>query len=398
MTAEEKWKNDVEINIQKVHDDVANVSKEIEDLKLMPGQLTHFVETTKIELRAEIENAIEGVVARLTPTDDVSHHRVLTNSATFFQKPPKYKEGEDPETFVAYYELLARGNKWNHREMAERLPTYLPLSMLSWYLQLNDGIKTDFNNLKEAFVSRYDLNRDKQQLLIEYHDLRAKQFATLDEYAARVQNIGQKLGKSPQDNLMQFKLGLPIPTFKWIQERNPQTLEKALRLAMDFMAMFGGSMKASLSLLPEYVPNDGRQVEPMEHRMRATPAQANGGNRNGYPYRTRTFSSRDNNDRCSYRPPSNAGGRGANASASNRNEGPGPRMPYPSAPSQQQRQNNSGRDYHDRQPRVNQYQLEDEAADHVESSVDHYQSDVNFTAEWFRCLPGNDDHPVTPQQ
>ena len=332
----------MEINIQKVHDDVANVSKEIEDLKLMPGRLTHFVETTKIELSAEIDNAIEGVVARLTPTDDVSHHRVLTNSATFFQKPPKYKEGEDPETFVAYYELLARGNKWNHREMAERLPTYLPLSMLSWYLQLNDGIKTDFNNLKEAFVSRYDLNRDKQQLLIEYHDLRAKQFATLDEYAARVQNIGQKLGKSPQDNLMQFKLGLPIPTFKWIQERNPQTLEKALRLAMDFMAMFGGSMKASLSLLPEY--------------------------------------------------------NGANASASNRNEGPGPRMPYPSTPSQQQRQNNSGRDYHDRQPRVNQYQLEDEAADHVESSVDRYQSDVNFTAEWFRCLPGNDDHPVTHQQ
>ena len=154
----------------------------------------------------------------------------------------------------------------------------------------------NYGRLKASFVERFDLGNDKQQLLIDYHDLRAKNSPSLGDYANQVQSIGLKLNKSTAENLLQFKLGLPVPMFRWIDERRPRTIENALRLAMDFDAMFGRGTNHCLPPpvnMTNHSANDVGRVEvPMEHIQRSTPAAERFGGRGNYQ-RNRVFSARN---------------------------------------------------------------------------------------------------------
>ena len=305
-----------------------------------------------------------------------------TRAPSFFQKPPKYREGDDPETFVMFYDLLATSNKWTELESAQRLPTYFPLTLLPWYISLDDEIKMNYGRLKAAFVERFDLGSDRQQLLIDYHDLRAKNSSSLGDYAAQVQSIGLKLNKTAAENLLQFKLGLPVPTFKWIEERKPKSMEAALRLAVDFDAMFGKSV-ARRAYVPFAAPSSERVHEPMEHIQKATPASDRYNQRGGYQ-RDRVFTSR------------NSGG----TSSAYRNQSSGTDFRYHQSQRGGHRGGNSNRGQYspsrghqgagNRPPQLRNYQM----ADNCDEGRDELQEDIDFTAEWFRETSGNEDLPV----
>ena len=120
MTAEETWKSAVETNLQRALDEIVVLGKGLADLKLMPQHLQKFADNMKQEMRGEIHRTVGEVVGRAMRANP-STSRSSGQGVPFFQKPPKCKEGEDLETFVTFYEPLAKGNKWSKREMAESL-------------------------------------------------------------------------------------------------------------------------------------------------------------------------------------------------------------------------------------------------------------------------------------
>ena len=400
MDAEAAWKTNMETNVQKISTDVAQVASHVNELRNLKSELETYTAQLRNDLDAEIQNAVTAEVAARQPLPDseADHTAAMVQPVmmtegirppAFFQKPPKYKEGEDPETFILFYDLLANGNKWTELESAQRLPTYFPLSLLPWYISLEDDIKMNYGRLKASFIERFDLGNDKQQLLIDYHDLRAKNCPSLGDYANRVQSIGLKLNKSTAENLLQFKLGLPVPMFRWIDERRPRTIENALRLAMDFDAMFGrgstryvpSSMNVNSGVTNEVV----RVEEAMEHIQRITPANDRSGGRGTYQ-RNRVFSSRNPNtaNTNQYRPTGTMGNRnghgGSNRGGHVTNTGGG-------------RGGSSavhGNQGAGRQPHLRNYQLEDETG----PGRDDQLEEVQFTAEWFRDSSGNEDLPV----
>ena len=145
MDADAVWKTSMETNIQKISTDVSHLVKEITELKTLKPELEKYTVQLRNDLNIEIQNAVTAEVAARQPLPDtdgdqpiVGVQPVTMNEAVrppvFFQKPPKYKEGDDPETFILFYDLLANGNKWTELESAQRLPTYFPLSLLPWYI------------------------------------------------------------------------------------------------------------------------------------------------------------------------------------------------------------------------------------------------------------------------
>ena len=392
------WKNTMENNIQKLGEDIARLTKDMVDTRTLKVEFDQLAIQMRGELQVEVDKVVKVSMGAMQPLPDHEQSSMRENEYTkganfhprqpvFFQKPPRYREGEDPETFILFYELLANGNQWSDLERAQRLPTYFPLSMLPWYISLDDSVKFDFQSLK-----RFDLASDKQQLLIDYHDLRAKHCPTLSEYAAKVQRIGLKLNKSAEENLLQFKLGLPVPTFRWIQERCRRTIETALRLAMDFDAMFVNGGKQLIDHVP-LVPELTRQEVPMEHGQRVSPAAVNNSRRGGAvsrypngqgrPYHSTNVPQWRNNSAIT--------GRNEGQSGNFRND-------YTSRSANQRGQSGRGAYTSGGQPHaqgarrdttLRHYQLEDDYDQEHEDHRDERQEDVEFTAEWFKGMSGN---------
>ena len=119
-----------------------------------------------------------------------------------------------------------------------KLPACLPPSVLPWYVQLDDMVKQNYEAITRAFKSRFNINNDRHQLQLKYHNLRAHNCTSLDAYAMKVQTIGMKLNKSRQQNVTQFILGLPDSTYRWVEDREPESIEEALRQAIDYELLF----------------------------------------------------------------------------------------------------------------------------------------------------------------
>ena len=384
MDADATWRNSIDAKIVKISEDVGKVASSSVNAVTLRSEFDKLADQMRSELRREVEEVVKINMAQLQTLPDNDNQAAAVNAngnvrtPLFFQKPPRYREGEDPETFILFYELLANGNQWSMLERTERLPTYFPISMLPWFISLADDVKNDFNKLKGAFIQRFDLASDKQQLLIDYHDLRAKNCASLGDYAAKVQSIGLKLNKSAEENLMQFKLGLPVPTFRWIQERHPITIESALRLAMDFDAMFVSGGHAPTRVMP--VPELSRQEEPMEYRQRAIPKNTQFQNRGqtgenfgkwrSQPNVSNHYNSGNVNNRSDY--PNRSSGFGNTGNHTICGRSTNPRM-------------SGGR----RDTRLRNYQLDGQNEESGSDEREAQQDDVDFTAEWFRDLSEN---------
>ena len=91
----------------------------------------------------------------------------------------------------------------------------------------------------------------------------------------KVQTIGMKLNKSRRQNVTQFILGLPDSTYRWVEDREPESIEEALRQAIDYELLFKPhkSHYASAETQPpprryDPAPSFRRRDEPMEFTQR----------------------------------------------------------------------------------------------------------------------------------
>ena len=98
-----------------------------------------------------------------------------------------------------------------------------------------------YNRLKDALRSRCSINTYVDVVERKYYNLKLKNGKTIPKFAMRVEKLGLKLKKTGEENLERFILGLEDSTYQWVKEKNPGTVEEALRVALKFQQMFGHS-------------------------------------------------------------------------------------------------------------------------------------------------------------
>ena len=165
-------------------------------------------------------NAFEG---RLP--DEIAYREAIARevrrqpSGTPVQQPPRYQEGDDPETYILQYRLVCESNGWDNDTLRRKFPANLPATLLPWFIQLDIPVRHDFDQLAAAFRERFGVGYDRQNLMLSYHNLRVRNCVSLDVYAMRVQTLGIELNKSNADNLVQFMLGLQHGAYRWVEAR-----------------------------------------------------------------------------------------------------------------------------------------------------------------------------------
>ena len=119
-------------------------------------------------------------------------------------KIPEFKVGEDAEGFLIKFEIACKGNKWKCKKRCRVFPSCLQTGQLSWYTALDKRVQKDYTLLAAAFLHRFNVHKPIYEVKLEYHELRARQFDSLEEYASKLQDLGQKLGASKSENLDTF--------------------------------------------------------------------------------------------------------------------------------------------------------------------------------------------------
>ena len=281
--AEADWRNSVDASIHGLLVDMNSMSN-------IKTNLEGYVQNVEAELKRDVTvqmnerlTAIEGRIPNEQEYRDVIAHEVRRQPITVpTQPPPRYQEGDDPETYILQYRLICESNGWDNDILCRLFPANLPATLLPWFIQLEIAVKHDLDRLAAAFKERFSVGYDRQNLMLSYHNLRARNCASLDVYAMRVQTLGIKLNKSNADNLAQFMLGLPDGAYRWVEARRPERIEEALLHAVDYERMFGRHVRFKQN--NQYYNSSVRQEEPMELGQRGYPAERGrmrsfGGNR-----------------------------------------------------------------------------------------------------------------------
>ena len=287
--AEAEWKDSVDNSIKAMASDK-------NEIDIMKQQLEGFANRLEAELRTGMEQQLtqrleelEAGHRQLIAERDASLSSfrpnpvgpVMSNAfpPSMMQKPPMYVEGSDPESYLLQFDLICTSNGWNEDQKCLKLPASLPANLIPWYVQLDDYTKQDFARMSQSFISRFGTANDRHQLQLTYHNLRARNFQSMEQYALKIQAIGIKLGRSVNENLNQFLLGLPDSTYKWVEKQKPDTMECALTQAIDYELMFNRGNRYQ-SAFP--FPNNGygnnfthntprRQEESMEFSQHGYP-------------------------------------------------------------------------------------------------------------------------------
>ena len=144
--AEAEWKNSVDASIHGLMVDVKSLGN-------VKTNLEGFVQNMEAELKRDVTetvnmrlNAFEGRLPDENAYREAIAREVRRQpSGTPVQQPPRYQEGDDPETYILQYRLVCESNGWDNDTLCRKFPANLPATLLPWFIQLEIPVRHDFD-------------------------------------------------------------------------------------------------------------------------------------------------------------------------------------------------------------------------------------------------------------
>ena len=136
--AEAEWKTSVEATIKTL----LNEKTDISDIK---DQLAAFANQLESDLTSQMNDKLAVSLGNLELENRRMREEQENNinetpapvviPPNMMQKPPRFSEGEDPESYLMQFELICTSNGWTDQQKCMKLPACLPPSVLPWYVQ-----------------------------------------------------------------------------------------------------------------------------------------------------------------------------------------------------------------------------------------------------------------------
>ena len=158
----------------------------------------------------------------------------------------------DPISFLDKFELFTAFQKKNARQKAAMLPIYFEGVALTWYKELPEEIKKDYEDLKDAFLNRFnspDLKWVREQKVLERSQGPQE---SVDQYLNDMNTLCSTLEKEPNERMSLTLKGLRPEIKKFVITNRPKSLselESWARLA--YQLGIGATDSASELLLQE---------------------------------------------------------------------------------------------------------------------------------------------------
>lgn len=102
-------------------------------------------------------------------------------------KVPRFQEGQDPDVFLRSFEKLANLHKFPKLEWPVRLIPLLTGKALEAYSRLSDGESRDYDRIKAAILTRYELTADTYRE--KFRVSKQGQDESFKEYHVRMENF-----------------------------------------------------------------------------------------------------------------------------------------------------------------------------------------------------------------
>ena len=154
------------------------------------------------------------------------------------KQPQPFRRKDDPNTYLTHFEAIASFNRWDTAQCARAFPTYLHAAALQWYATLDHNTKSNFRLLKEAFINCYQGANDRQRLEQDFAYAKFADFDDLDEYADRLEDLGARLGKTNEEVIKKFVVGLADAVYRWVNNSLVTDLGDAMELANQGLILF----------------------------------------------------------------------------------------------------------------------------------------------------------------
>ena len=152
--------------------------------------------------------------------------------------PQRFHRGDDPSIYVMHFEAIANHNRWDGHQRARAFPTYLEPSVLQWYSSLGANAKQDYTRLKDAFIRRYQGANDRHKMEQDFANIRFNRYTTLEAYTDQLEDLGARLGKTQDEVIKKFIVGLPDAVYRWVNNLLITDLGDALEQAHQGLVLF----------------------------------------------------------------------------------------------------------------------------------------------------------------
>ena len=140
------------------------------------------------------------------------------------------------ESFLKDYQAVcsSKGMRANDARKGPMMRVYLTGAAKTWHDNLPEQVTNDWGQLEAAFRAKYVPALDAQQAIILHEKLlqiKLKEHEQLEDYIARIVEVGTELGKTQEEMTATMMSGLPEKLGFYVRARNPEDLDEALAVA-----------------------------------------------------------------------------------------------------------------------------------------------------------------------
>jgi len=194
-------------------------------LKMLALKLDHEYRMRQLEVTAQANLAQSSF--------DRNDHSICKSP-----KLPTFHEGEDVEMYLAMFERVALGNKWESSTWATRLASLLTGKAREAYVRMDLLDSSSYDKLKIAILDRYDLTPESYRR--KFRKIRKVGDETFKEWGIRARKYFERwMGSSVNSTkamsellIMEQLLESTTPELQlWLRDHDPQNVEELIRLA-----------------------------------------------------------------------------------------------------------------------------------------------------------------------
>ena len=139
--------------------------------------------------------------------------------------------GDDIDSWLSRFELCSKYNKWEGPTQAQTLGLHLTGSAETFYHNLTDEVKYDYDQLTEALRKRFGVEQLEFLERQELSDRKHKPGEDLESYIDDINKLCKKLNLSPKDRLHFFVQNLEPSLRDYVILGHPKTYDEAEHLA-----------------------------------------------------------------------------------------------------------------------------------------------------------------------